>query len=77
MSLKEIQEPGSLYEEKVVRELAPEVEAEIQRFEREIARVESGELDPDDFRKFRLENGIYGIRGTMEDRKSTRLNSSH
>ncbi len=40
---------------------------EIQRFAEAIQRVADGELDPDDFKKFRLENGIYGIRGTMDE----------
>ncbi len=66
MGLKEIQDNAGLYEEKLVRELSPEAEAEIRRFEVEIARVEKGELDPDDFRKFRLENGVYGIRGAAD-----------
>lgn len=39
------------------------VEAEIQRFEREIQLLESGKQAPEDFQRFRLENGIYGIRG--------------
>ncbi len=56
----------SILKEQTIKELAPEVEAEIKRFEREIARLDKGELDQDDFRKFRLENGIYGIRGTMD-----------
>ncbi|MBI4353565.1 MAG: nitrite/sulfite reductase [Candidatus Omnitrophica bacterium] len=50
----------------MVKELVPEAEAEIRRFETEIARLEQGELDPDDFKKFRLENGVYGIRGTTD-----------
>src|SRR3989338_2862406 len=66
MALKEIETFASVYEEKVVKQLSPEAEAEIQRFEREIARLDKGELDPDDFKKFRLENGVYGIRGTMD-----------
>ncbi len=45
------------------KELAPEVEAEIQRFEREIAMLDSGQSLPEDFQRFRLTNGIYGIRG--------------
>lgn len=40
---------------------------EISRFEEEIARLEQQRLDPDDFKKFRLENGVYGIRGTMDE----------
>ncbi len=73
MSLREIQfDPASLYEEKTYAQLQPEYEAEIQRFEREIARLESGALDPEDFRKFRLENGVYGIRGS-DDRHMIRI----
>src|SRR3990167_8308426 len=66
MALKEIETFASVYDEKVVQQLSPEQEAEIQRFEREIERLEKGELDPDDFKKFRLENGVYGIRGTTD-----------
>ena len=40
---------------------------EIQRFAEQIHRLADGELDPDDFKKFRLENGVYGIRGTMDE----------
>lgn len=29
----------------------------------QIKRLDRGEMDPDDFKRFRLENGIYGIRG--------------
>ena len=56
----------NVYEEKIIKELLPEVEAEIQRFEREIALLEQGARDPDDFKRFRLENGVYGIRGTTD-----------
>lgn len=42
--------------------LSPEVRAEIERFVEEIRKLEAGAIDPDDFKKFRLENGIYGIR---------------
>ncbi len=41
--------------------------AEISRFEEEILRLEQQKLDPDDFKKFRLENGVCGIRGTMDE----------
>ncbi len=48
--------------------IAPEVQAaEISRFEQEIRKLEQQKLDPDDFKKFRLENGVYGIRGTMDE----------
>ncbi|MDD1677758.1 MAG: nitrite/sulfite reductase, partial [Methanomicrobiales archaeon] len=32
----------------------------------QIGRVDRGELNPDEFRRFRLENGIYGIRGAAD-----------
>lgn len=57
---------SNIFEEKRIQELSPEVEAEIKRFEVEISKLEKGELDPDDFRKFRLENGVYGIRGSAD-----------
>ena len=41
--------------------------SEISRFEQEIRNLEQQKLDPDDFKKFRLENGVYGIRGTMDE----------
>ena len=44
----------------------PQLE-EIQRFSEAIQKLSDGELDPDDFKKFRLENGIYGIRGTTDE----------
>lgn len=46
--------------------LPPEVQAEIDRFQVEIGRIEAGEADPDDFKKFRLQNGVYGIRGSQD-----------
>src|SRR5438105_1050442 len=49
-----------------LQHLAPEVRAEIERFQREIERLEAGELEADDFKKFRLANGVYGIRGAQD-----------
>src|ERR1051326_780967 len=49
-----------------LQHLAPEVRAEIERFQREIERLEAGELEADDFKKFRLTNGVYGIRGSQD-----------
>ncbi len=66
MALKEMEFIPLAFEEKRVQELLPEQEAEIQRFEREIARLDKGELDMDNFRRFRLENGVYGIRGAAD-----------
>ncbi|MBI3315563.1 MAG: nitrite/sulfite reductase, partial [Candidatus Omnitrophica bacterium] len=66
MALREIESASNVLEEKLSQALSPEHEAEIRRFEVEIDRLEKGELDPDDFRRFRLENGVYGIRGTTD-----------
>ena len=46
--------------------LSPEAQAEILRFEDEIEALDSGNADPDDFKRFRLENGVYGIRGSSD-----------
>jgi sulfite reductase beta subunit-like hemoprotein len=43
--------------------LSPEARVEIERFQQEIDNLERGELDQDSFKRFRLENGVYGIRG--------------
>ena len=73
MALKEIYEWNqNIFDEKLRSELLPEEEAEIQRFQVEIDRLEKGALDPDDFRRFRLNNGIYGIRGA-ENRHMIRI----
>ena len=45
----------------------PEEKTEISRFEQEIRNLEEKKLAPDDFKKFRLENGVYGIRGSMDE----------
>jgi len=42
-------------------------EAELKLFEENIRALDSGTLDSDDFRRFRLENGIYGIRNTTDE----------
>jgi sulfite reductase beta subunit-like hemoprotein len=49
-----------------IAHLPPEVRSEIERFHLEIERLERGELEADDFKKFRLQNGVYGIRGTTD-----------
>ena len=46
--------------------LSPEARTEIERFRREIDNLERGELDQDSFKRFRLENGVYGIRGNPD-----------
>ena len=40
----------------------PEIEADVAKFERMLAKYRAGELDDDVFRVFRLANGIYGQR---------------
>lgn len=73
MALKEIHEWNhNIFDEKLRTQLLPEEEAEIQRFQVEIDKLEKGALDPDDFRRFRLNNGIYGIRGA-ENRHMIRI----
>jgi sulfite reductase beta subunit-like hemoprotein len=66
MALRDIDNASGVFEERLHTALSPDQEAEIRRFELEIGRLEKGDLDPDDFKKFRLENGVYGIRGSMD-----------
>src|SRR4029077_3197387 len=47
--------------------LTPVQETELKLFEENIKKLESGALDSDDFRRFRLENRIYGIRNTTDE----------
>jgi sulfite reductase beta subunit-like hemoprotein len=44
------------------REIDPEIRADVEKFEAQLARYLSGELDEDAFRVFRLNNGVYGQR---------------
>src|SRR5437868_4409830 len=77
MALKEIYEWNqNIFDEKPRTQLLPEEEAEIKRFEVEAERLEKGGLDPDDFRKFRLNNGVYGIRGA-ENRHMIRIKTRY
>lgn len=46
--------------------LAPEVEEELQRFDANVKALRSGRLDPNEFKKFRLNNGVYGIRNETD-----------
>jgi sulfite reductase beta subunit-like hemoprotein len=50
----------------MIEGLPIEAQNEIRRFADEIERLEQGQLDPDDFKRFRLENGVYGIRGNPD-----------
>lgn len=69
LRLKELQNTDNLLKEK---RLGADVtsglvlESEIQRFVEEIEKFERGEITSEDFQRFRLENGVYGIRGTTE-----------
>src|SRR5918995_1251119 len=44
------------------REIDPEIRADIEKFEEQLERYLSGDLEEDAFRVFRLNNGIYGQR---------------
>ncbi len=44
------------------REIDPEAQVDIEKFETQLARYLAGELEEDAFRVFRLNNGIYGQR---------------
>jgi sulfite reductase beta subunit-like hemoprotein len=46
--------------------ISPEQQSEIAMLVDEIDRLKKGQSDPEDFRRFRLENGIYGIRGVAD-----------
>jgi sulfite reductase beta subunit-like hemoprotein len=52
--------------------LISEADAELQRFEEEIDALNRGLTDPEDFKRFRLENGVYGIRNSP-DRHMVRI----
>lgn len=49
------------------RTLTAVEEAELKHFQENIDKLETGQLDSDDFRRFRLENGVYGIRNTTDE----------
>src|SRR5688572_9757487 len=42
--------------------LDPVIEEELKRFDENVAALKKGALDPNEFKKFRLNNGVYGIR---------------
>jgi sulfite reductase beta subunit-like hemoprotein len=44
------------------REIDPEIRADVEKFEEQLARYLSGDLAEDAFRVFRLNNGVYGQR---------------
>src|SRR5262245_1666277 len=46
--------------------LAPEVDEELKRFDDNVKALRVGALDPNEFKKFRLNNGVYGIRNETD-----------
>ena len=44
------------------REIDPEIRADVEKFEEQLARYLAGDLAEDAFRVFRLNNGVYGQR---------------
>src|SRR5262249_41566374 len=56
--------------------LSPEAAEEIRHFEENIRALQSGTMDPNDFKKFRLNNGVYGIRNET-DRHMIRIKCPH
>jgi sulfite reductase beta subunit-like hemoprotein len=42
------------------------IPSEIDRFVAEVDKLERGEITSEDFQRFRLENGVYGIRGATD-----------
>ena len=39
---------------------------EIEHFSAEVKRFDAGQMAPEDFQRYRLENGVYGIRGATD-----------
>ncbi|MFN0118727.1 MAG: nitrite/sulfite reductase [Elusimicrobiota bacterium] len=46
--------------------LSPEALEEVTRFKENIQLLRSGKMDPNEFKKFRLNNGVYGIRNETD-----------
>ena len=46
----------------VDRTIDPEIRADVEKFEEQLGRYLSGDLEEDAFRVFRLNNGVYGQR---------------
>jgi sulfite reductase beta subunit-like hemoprotein len=44
------------------RDIDPDIRADVEKFRTQLGRYRSGELDPEAFRVFRLNNGVYGQR---------------
>lgn len=62
-----IEEPIELIKESSMPYALPEsVENEIRQAEENIRALKAGKMEMDDFRRFRLNNGIYGIRNQVD-----------
>jgi sulfite reductase beta subunit-like hemoprotein len=46
--------------------LSPHGKAEVELFESNIKALRAGKLDPNEFKKYRLNNGVYGIRNETD-----------
>ena len=56
--------------------LSPEVEEELRTFEENLKATRAGQMDANLFKKFRLNNGVYGIRNESE-RHMIRIKCPH
>jgi sulfite reductase (ferredoxin) len=63
-------------QEKNAAQISEVEQNEIRMFRDNIRALKEGRMDPDDFKKFRLNNGIYGIRGHM-DKQMVRIKISY
>lgn len=55
--------------------IPPEVKQEIEEFTAEVERLNRGEVDPEDFKRFRLQQGIYGQRQNDVQMVRTKLST--
>ena len=53
--------------------IPPEVKREIEEFASEVERLHRGEVGEEDFKRFRLQQGIYGQRQANEQMVRTKL----
>ncbi|HJN99728.1 MAG TPA: sulfite reductase, partial [Nitrospinaceae bacterium] len=55
--------------------IPPEVKQEIEEFAAEVERLSRGEVDPEDFKRYRLQQGIYGQRQDGVNMVRTKLST--
>lgn len=55
--------------------IPPEVKQEIEEFAAEVERLNRGEVDPEDFKRYRLQQGIYGQRQDGVNMVRTKLST--